>query len=170
MEELPTVKGNIVEYQTLTPVEADTEAPLLPFHKVSVQLEAGSLGLNNPQWLERRTGLFLLEVVCIFGLFRSTQLEAILGLVVTLHANTQRQALHCSDLQLISVEVHDHQEVQRMRVWVRVRVFGLGIPKEEEDLGFALVFVVRVACIVPRLSGDVAQRHLDALDFHLELI
>src|SRR5262245_23684343 len=50
---IPSAVGiaNVVDRQPLAGVEADDQAPVLPFHLVAVDLEARPLGLGDLEWL-----------------------------------------------------------------------------------------------------------------------
>lgn len=70
-----SLEGEIVENHALSPIESDTERPALPVDKLTLDLEARTLRLNDLERLDCRTSRVRLKVVRILGLERLAQLR-----------------------------------------------------------------------------------------------
>jgi hypothetical protein len=122
---------DIMDGDTLTPVETNSESPLLPLNQMTLHGERGTLGLDDIVGLHGGTRRVLLKTVVILGLggirVRLGHVSLRDGLIRTERKANDLLDLHCT-------KVYRDHEVQGERVVRGVDIIVLGIFLVKEDL------------------------------------
>lgn len=164
LRERQAVKGasvhevDVMDGDTLSPVEANSESPLLPLNQIALHGERGTLGLDDIVGLHGGTRRVLLKTVVILRLSR---IRVRLG-DVSLGDGLIRSERKANDLlDLHGTKVDRDHEVQRERVVRGVDIIVLGIFLVKKDLGVCERMLTRVEMLkcLPGSCEPVYQCH-----------